>query len=367
MLRTRLLSAALALGLLAQGSVVMAQEASPSPGSGDTQATEATWITDPPHPVQIQTGTCAAPGAVVASLTSVQALQQGTDVPLEIGSTREVRISVQDLLEGRLPDDLPGVTRGGDEDGRTPLSIGVLASADQLGGHIACGDIFGSPDEDGVLVVPLYPVDDSGHSGYAWMSDEHDTTVDVVLSSAGATTGAEGETATADLPHPAHIHAGTCASPGDIVAPLSDVQALSPDGTSGGQVGLELSSTREVGMSVEDLLEGRIPDDVPGVTGEPEEDGSVPLSINVHASADDLATYLACGDIHGAPGEDGVLVVVLRDVGGSGHSGYAWISEEDGTTVDIILAPGPVMGDEGAAGESPTPTESPAVEESPAS
>jgi hypothetical protein len=87
----------------------------------------------------------------------------------------------------------------------------------------------------------------------------------------------------------------------------------------------------------------------------------------LHASADDLATYLACGDIHGAPGEDGVLVVVLRDVGGSGHSGYAWISEEDGTTVDIILAPGPVMGDEGAAGESPTPTESPAVEESPAS
>jgi hypothetical protein len=146
--------------------------------------------------------------------------------------------------------------------------------------------------------------------------------------------------------HPAHIHEGTCDAPGSIVVPLSDVSPLTaeqlPAQDGADQVPLALSHTTGIGMSVYDLLEGRIPEGIPGVDPrEPEapvegEPMGGHFLINVHESADRLDQIVACGDIRGAAADDGTLIIVMQGVNGPG--GLAWLSEPDGTTVDIILA-----------------------------
>src|SRR5215211_1780685 len=65
---------------------------------------------------------------------------------------------------------------------------------------------------------------------------------------------------------PAHIHSGTCAELGDVVYPLTDVDASG-------------ESITVVETSLADL----------SATG--------PYAINIHLSADDIGTYVACGDI----------------------------------------------------------------------
>jgi hypothetical protein len=146
--------------------------------------------------------------------------------------------------------------------------------------------------------------------------------------------------------HPAHIHEGTCDAPGSIVVPLSDVSPLTaeqlPAQDGADQVPLALSHTTGIGMSVYDLLEGRIPDGIPGVDPrEPEapvegEPMGGHFLVNVHESADRLDQIVACGDIRGAAADDGTLIIVMQGMNGPG--GLAWLSEPDGTTVDIILA-----------------------------
>jgi hypothetical protein len=105
------------------------------------------------------------------------------------------------------------------------------------------------------VVVPINELNDSGVSGDASLTDNGDgsTTVDVLVD--GATGG-----------HPAHIHTGTCAELGDVVYPLTDVDA------SGASVTI-------IEVPLADLL----------ATG--------PYAINVHLSADEVGTYVACGDI----------------------------------------------------------------------
>ncbi len=130
----------------------------------------------------------------------------------------------------------------------------------------------------------------------------------------GGASAAEMETA-----HPAHIHAGTCPAPGDVVAPLGDVTP-SMAGPAMGQ-----ASAVPVGVSVT----------------------SVPLAladivaaehaIVVHASADDMGTYLVCGDIGGEPMAEGVLPIGLAAVGDSGDAGVAVLADAgDGTTTVTI-------------------------------
>jgi hypothetical protein len=111
------------------------------------------------------------------------------------------------------------------------------------------------------VVVPIGELNDSGVSGDASLTDNGDgtTTVDILVD--GATGG-----------HPAHIHSGTCAELGDIVFPLTDVDASG-------------ESVTVIDTPLSDLL----------TTG--------PYAINIHLSADEIGTYVACGDIpQGAAG-----------------------------------------------------------------
>lgn len=139
---------------------------------------------------------------------------------------------------------------------------------------------------------------------------------------------------TAEQVLPAHIHNGTCANLGDVAYPLNDVHLAPVGGTPVAAPNMMdtmheevLTSVTIVALPLEDLLEGN-------------------FAINVHASADDMNTFVACGDIEGtirlhrrsdAPVG---LVIPLRQLNDSGYGGMAWLSPTDDgkTEVTVFLA-----------------------------
>ncbi len=132
-------------------------------------------------------------------------------------------------------------------------------------------------------------------------------------------------------PHPAHIHAGSCPEPGDVVVGLSDVSFdMNVDGTASagaetvGQasaIPVEASVTT-VPLALADIAAGQ-------------------HAINVHASAEDMGTYIACGDIGGTTIGTSDLPIGLGELNDSGASGVAWLHDNgDGTTtVSVFIVP----------------------------
>ena len=145
-----------------------------------------------------------------------------------------------------------------------------------------------------------------------------------------------------DEPHPAHIHSGTCADLGDIVAPLADVTAITEGEVegSGSAVPIKVSET-EVELPLADIL-------------------AAPHALNVHRSAEAIEEYIACGDIGGRVVE-GRLVIGLLEIGGSDHSGVAVLEEDDDETdVTVYLAEeGSVAAEEPAATDAGDGDETP--------
>ena len=134
------------------------------------------------------------------------------------------------------------------------------------------------------------------------------------------------EADTAQEAHPAHIHSGTCDQLGDVVIPLVDV-ALPADAThEGAETAHDVKvSQTTVDMPLQDLLDGD-------------------YAINVHLSAEEIDTYIACGDIGGYVIVDSSgqteLFIGLRELNDSGHTGVARlaIGEDPGQTdVSILL------------------------------
>ena len=140
----------------------------------------------------------------------------------------------------------------------------------------------------------------------------------MVLMSMGAPL-AQGQEAE-DVPHPAHIHSGTCDDLGDIVAPLTDVAENTAGETFGAKSAvLVKESMTDVELPLGDIL-------------------SSPHAINVHESADAIQNYIACGDIGGRV-VDGKLAVGLRELNDSGHHGVAVLEDKDAASgVSVYLA-----------------------------
>ena len=129
----------------------------------------------------------------------------------------------------------------------------------------AVGTIQTSAQSD-EIIVPLEELNSSGVNGDATLTDNGDgtTTIDVLVD------GASGD-------HPIHLHAGTCEELGEIVVPLTNVDA---DGASITDVPLDLATIQ-----------------------------SAQHSINIHLSEEEIATYVACGaipvaDAEGVGGEE---------------------------------------------------------------
>lgn len=143
--------------------------------------------------------------------------------------------------------------------------------------------------------------------------------------------------------HPAHIHSGTCDDVGDVVYPLNDLQAAATVADPDATPPLSLAATPDA----EDVLG---PVDVVAQSGT---DVDAPLDelvsggyvINVHESADNMGTYIACGDITGTP-TDGELFIELHELNHTGYTGEAELSDlGDGTTiVNVSVFPPDVSG-----------------------
>ena len=102
--------------------------------------------------------------------------------------------------------------------------------------------------------VTLFEQNSSGQSGSAMLEE--------VGSQLSVTLNILSDTST---PQPAHIHDGTCANLGSVVYPLDAVV----DGTSETMLDISLSDVSDQTL----------------------------FAVNVHKSADEAGTYVACGDI----------------------------------------------------------------------
>jgi plastocyanin len=127
--------------------------------------------------------------------------------------------------------------------------------------------------------------------------------------------------------HPAHIHSGSCAELGDVVYPLTDITPIGGDAERTGAasaIPVE-GSTTVVDTPLQDLIDSD-------------------YAINVHLSADEIDTYIACGDIGGAVTTDEgetepELIIGMGELNNSGYSGIAWLGADgDQTRVAVYLA-----------------------------
>ena len=145
--------------------------------------------------------------------------------------------------------------------------------------------------------------------------------------------------------HPAHIHTGTCAELGDVVVPLTDIAHIGDDAERTGPASAipVKSSVTVVDMPLQEIVDGG-------------------HAINVHRSADEIDTYIACGDIGGVVvtdegEEENELVIGLGELNDSGHTGIAWLGAEgDQTRVAVHLVEPATMGEAGTeAAQEATP------------
>jgi hypothetical protein len=126
--------------------------------------------------------------------------------------------------------------------------------------------------------------------------------------------------------HPAHIHAGTCDQLGDVVIPLEDVAVPADVTHEGAETAHDVKiSQTHVDMPLQELLDGE-------------------YAINVHKSAEEIGTYIACGDIGGYvivdPAGRTELFIGLRELNDSGHTGVARLGigeDPNQTEVSILL------------------------------
>lgn len=141
--------------------------------------------------------------------------------------------------------------------------------------------------------------------------------------------------------HPVHIHSGTCDELGDVVFPLADVTL--PTGEEMGAAGghpVKVSEVNNVDVPLQEILDGG-------------------HAINVHLSADEIDTYIACGNIGGIVherenGEGMEVIIALAEQNDSGHVGIAWLGDdgEGGTNVAVSLIEPDEMSSAGGAAEA---------------
>src|SRR5215207_11691211 len=98
--------------------------------------------------------------------------------------------------------------------------------------------------------------------------------------------GAGGQAQEASPPRPSHIHSGACDEPGEVVQPLNSLTV--PVGAVSGNSDAVIAEAAFT--SIPQPLDQLLAED---------------HALKVHLSADQIQTYLACGEIGGAADADG--------------------------------------------------------------
>jgi hypothetical protein len=172
---------------------------------------------------------------------------------------------------------------------------------------------------------------------------------------------------------PNHIHAGTCATLGEVIAPLADLTVSGTGGTAASPVAspaggmatpVDGMATPMAGMAMGVSAAAPVAVASTQVELALSDILAAEHSINLHDPADpaDPERYLACGDIGGAPDVEGNLFVGLREENDSGVTGVVWLRDNlvtggTGTTVTVFANVGAMAGGMGGA----TPVASPAA------
>lgn len=134
--------------------------------------------------------------------------------------------------------------------------------------------------------------------------------------------------------HPAHIHTGSCAELGDVIAPLSNISnAVENNGTPlamdmmmGSAAAIPVAaSITTVDLALADIV-------------------AAEHAINIHESEENIQNYIACGDIGGMMIGEADLIFGIAELNSSGMSGVASLHDNgDGTTTVYVY----LMGGEG--------------------
>jgi hypothetical protein len=149
--------------------------------------------------------------------------------------------------------------------------------------------------------------------------------------------------AAGNVPHPAHIHSGTCAELGDVVFPLNDVAVADPNASPEASPSLALAST-PVASPVDASPVASPQVGTEGVVAESSTEIAASLddllaeehAINVHESAENIGNYIACGDLTGTAAE-GQLTIEMQELNNSGYTGEAHLQDNgDGTTTVTV-------------------------------
>lgn len=155
----------------------------------------------PPRPSHIHNGDCDELGEVVQPLTSLTvpagAVSGNSDAVVAEAAFTSIPQSLDELLA---------------ED----HALKVHLSKDQIQTYLACGDIGGTVDANGALIVGMKELDDSGYAGIAYLAPAANGTTSVSVMIARVlgdeADGAVSEEAAADQATPAATDA-TAASP----------------------------------------------------------------------------------------------------------------------------------------------------------
>jgi hypothetical protein len=127
------------------------------------------------------------------------------------------------------------------------------------------------------------------------------------------------------IAHPVHVHAGTCAELGAVVAPLNDLVAPSGDWTGPRSAVPVTLSENVIDMPLQEIIDGG-------------------HAINVHLSNEAIDQYIACGDIGGVittdEGGRREMMIGLAELNDSGYAGTVWLepsADDTQTEISVIL------------------------------
>jgi hypothetical protein len=127
-------------------------------------------------------------------------------------------------------------------------------------------------------------------------------------------------------PRPAHIHVGTCNEVGEVVAPLTDLTGGTGDRVGQARRAIPAeSSFTSVPLTLDAIL-------------------GADHVVNVHLSAEEIETYIACGEIGGSLSPDGSVIIGLREMNNSGFTGIAYLAPgADGASTDVSTFVAPTL------------------------
>ena len=150
----------------------------------------------------------------------------------------------------------------------------------------------------------------------------------VCLSLGGATLITPGGQAQeASPPRPSHIHIGDCDELGEVIQPLNSLTVPVGDVSGNSDAVIAEAAFTNIPQSLDELL-------------------TEDHALKVHLSADQIQTYLACGDIGGAADADGALIVGMKEQDDSGYAGIAYLVPAAGGSTSISVMIAQVVGDE---------------------